>query len=482
LQGHSSGEIAAAYCAGHISFEVAITVAWIRGQVSGTVARNSAKGGMMAISLDGGAMLERLALLKSGKAIVACWNSPKACTISGDSAAIDELHQKLKEEQIPCTRLPVDCAYHSHHMDVVRGAYEKALAGLPTVTSGGFIPMFSSTTGSLVRPDKINASYWVSNLVSPVNFVAAVKALLYHTTGEKAAHGRTAFASVFLEVGPHSALRSYLLDIFRGETKLQDLTYSTLLRKKFDAAQTALQAIGELWTRGCDVNVNKVNELPADAKPLVDLPPYAWNHTLSFWGESYLSRDYRLRSQPRKDLIGYLIPSCVEPTWRNFLRCNENPWIREHKVQGNILYPGAGMVIMAIEGARQLADPHEEILGYELRDVSIVTALRVPDTAKGVEVMVQFHHRRTGTKAAPSATQYEFTVSSWSEDAKEWTCHARGLVSVTYKSSLSPAMQTETELENSRYKQSFLDARQRCQKPARNFLYDTVETIGMEYG
>ncbi|GIZ43160.1 hypothetical protein CKM354_000639800 [Cercospora kikuchii] len=479
--GHSSGEIAAAYAAGHVSFETAMTVAWLRGHVSSTVARQSTKGAMMAVSLGGDAIQDRLQQLTQGKSIVACWNSPKACTVSGDVAAVDELYEQLKSEQINCTRLAIDCAYHSHHMYAVREAYEQALAYLPTVNNQDAIPMFSSVTGKLVQPGELGPSYWVDNLVSPVAFAAATQALLNHTNDQRKSHDRDPFASVFLEVGPHSALRSYLLDIFR-DTKFSGLTYSTLLRRKFDAEETALSAIGELWARGCRVDLDKVNDIHADTNMLTDLPPYNWNHELSFWDESYLSREYRLREAPRKDLIGYLIPGTVDPTWRNFLRCSESPWIREHQVQGAILYPGAGMVVMAIEAARQLADANEEVLGFELRDVAIVTALRVPDDVKGIEVMVQLHPRRISTKAGPSSTINEFTVSSWSADAKEWTTHARGLISITYASSLTPTMQQEAVLEAKALQNSFTEAKERCNKPARAFLYDNVETIGMKYG
>lgn len=44
-------------------------------------------------------------------------------------------------------------------------------------------------------------------------------------------------------------------------------------------------------------------------------------------------------------------------------------------------------MIMAIEGARQVADPNEKISGYELRDCHLSTALVVPDTENGIEVV-----------------------------------------------------------------------------------------------
>uniref|UniRef100_A0A4E9E756 Uncharacterized protein n=1 Tax=Gibberella zeae TaxID=5518 RepID=A0A4E9E756_GIBZA len=477
--GHSSGEIAAAYCAGIIDQDAAVRIAWLRGQVSQTVSKN---GGMLAVSASSASIIQYLDILQSGRAIVGCFNSPNACTVSGDSAAIDELEGLLREAKIPCAHLPMDVAYHSFHMQAAREAYEYALSGIPHGSSA--IPMFSSVTGQVVTPGQISPSYWVDNLVSPVNFAGAVRSLLHYSQGKKRTHDRSAFASVFLELGPHSALRSYLLDIFATDERFSGSSYATLLRRKFDGLDTALEAVGQLWSKGCVVNVNRVNQVPENASMVVDLPPYSWNHSRAFWDESYLSREYRLRDKPRSDLLGYRIPGTPDPTWRNFLRCNESPWIREHVVQGDILYPGAGMVVMAIEAARQLAEDsaNEEVYGYELRDVAIDTALRVPDTDKGIEIMIQLHPRRTGTRSGPSTSLNEFAISSWSEETKEWTVHARGLISVTYKSSLSLAMQNELTLENERYAQSFAQAREVCQRPARGFLYDTVESIGMRYG
>lgn len=487
--GHSSGEVAAAYCAGLISHDAGMKVAWLRGQVSATVAQKTQKGGMLAVSASGESLQSRLSGLKQGKAIVGCLNSPKACTISGDAAAVDELEDILKEDQITCTRLPMDVAYHSFHMEAVRDQYEAALKGVPHVASDETIPMFSSVTGERITPAEMSPNYWIENLVRPVNFTGALTSLLHHVKEEgKKSHDRRAFADIFLEVGPHSALRSYVLDVFKSvDSKFTDLSYQSMLRRKFDGSQTSLQAMGSLWMKGYRLDLNLVNGTPAtQSRMLVDLPPYAWNHSLTFWDESHLSKAYRLRNKPRLDLLGYPVAGTPDKIWRNFIRCGENPWVREHKVQGNILYPGAGMLVMAIEAVKQIAEDqhgdHESIYGYELRDVSIVAALRVPDTEKGIEVMVQLHPRRTGTKAAPSATLNEFNVSSWSEEGSEWTVHARGLVSVTLQSSLSPSMQQQLEEESLARKKTFQVAKDKCQKPARNFLYDNVETIGMVYG
>jgi acyl transferase domain-containing protein/NADPH:quinone reductase-like Zn-dependent oxidoreductase/SAM-dependent methyltransferase len=472
--GHSSGEIAAAYTAGFIDQEAAIKIAWLRGQISRTVSKS---GGMLAVSASAESIQPYLESLKSGRAVVGCFNSYKACTITGDAAAIDELETVLKDAQTICTRLPMDVAYHSFHMESARERYEKALEGIPHQQES-IIPMFSSVTGALVTPTQMKPSYWVDNLVSPVNFVGATRTLLRHQ-----GNSRKAFSNLFVELGPHSALRSYLKDIFSHEDCAASLRYATVLRRKFDGATTALEAMGQLWAEGCPVDVDRVNNA-SHSQPmmLVDLPPYAWNHKI-YWDESHLSRQYRLRQSQRTDLVGYRLAGTPGNTWRNFLRCSENPWMREHKVQGDILYPGAGMLVMAIEAANQLAQEMNTnvVYGFELRDVSIDTALRVPDTEKGIEVMTQLHSRRIGTRAAPSSTLYEFTVSSWSEEMSSWCAHARGLISITFRS-FSPSMDHELVLDRERYVSSVAEARRVCQKPARSFLYDTVETIGMKYG
>jgi acyl transferase domain-containing protein len=484
VAGHSSGEIAAAYCSGAISRETAMTIAWFRGQFARDLATKNvtSKGAMMAVSIEGDCIRPQLSKLTRGFAVVACNNSPNSCTISGDVDAIDELGVALSRDQIMHTKLKVEVAYHSPHMETIRGDYEAAISGINFNSGVDSIPMFSSVTGTLISPEKLGPTYWANNLTSPVNFTGAIRSLLHYSETTKRSVDHAAFASVFLEVGPHSALRSYLLDIFKSEERVKNLSYVNMLRRGHDGVDTTLQALGTLFTKGCNFKLGHVNETPSDVSLATDLPPYPWNHSTSFWNESYLSQEHRFREFPRMDLLGAPVAGSIDPQWRNFLRVAENPWIKEHCVQGKILYPGAGMLVMAIEAARQTAAPNEVISSYELRDVSISTALQIPDDDKGIEVVVQFHKRRTGTKAAPSNTLNEFTVSSWSKDSSRWQVHCRGLVSVTYKSQITTSMKGELALESQFYASAFQEARSNCQKPARNFLYDNVESIGMKYG
>jgi acyl transferase domain-containing protein len=178
----------------------------------------------------------------------------------------------------------MNIAYHSLHMESARERYERALEGIPhSPTSTN--PMFSSVTGTLITPLQTTPSYWVDNLVSPVNFVGATRSLLCHESNP-----RKAFANLFLELGPYSALRSYLRDIFSGEDYASDFKYTTILRRKFDGAAAALEAMGKLWAEGCTVDVEKVNNMsPKQPNILDDLLPYSWTHK-PYWDKSHLSR------------------------------------------------------------------------------------------------------------------------------------------------------------------------------------------------
>ncbi|KAI1045756.1 hypothetical protein LB505_009275 [Fusarium chuoi] len=37
--------------------------------------------------------------------------------------------------------------------------------------------------------------------------------------------------------------------------------------------------------------------------------------------------------------------------WRNILRAREIPWLRGHRLQGQVIFPGCGYAAMALEAA-----------------------------------------------------------------------------------------------------------------------------------
>lgn len=71
---------------------------------------------------------------------------------------------------------------------------------------------------------------------------------------------------------------------------------------------------------------------------------------------------------------------------------SEIPWVYDHKIQSNIVYPTAGYITMAIEAAYQRAVQRSvaNITGYRLREVVIGSALVIPENPGEVEVAIKY--------------------------------------------------------------------------------------------
>ena len=132
----------------------------------------------------------------------------------------------------------------------------------------------------------------------------------------------------------------------------------------------------------------------------------------------------------RSDILG--VPAAdfndPEPRWRNIIRIEDLPWLEQHRVQGNIVYPMSGFVAMAVEAMKFRAECRG--LGvdhYLMRDIYSSTPLVVPqDTA--VETMVTL--RPYNESATTSSNKWdEFRILSWTAD-RGWNEHCRGLVAV----------------------------------------------------
>lgn len=108
MVGHSSGEIAAVYAAGGLTAREAITIAYYRGYIT---VKNTPKGGMAAIGL---CRQEVSNFLISGVAI-ACENSPRNVTISGEASRVNEVMAAVKEKHpdMLARELKVNIPYHS---------------------------------------------------------------------------------------------------------------------------------------------------------------------------------------------------------------------------------------------------------------------------------------------------------------------------------------------------------------------------------
>lgn len=177
--GHSSGEIAAAYAAGHISQEEAVKIAYYRGN-PGKHTTVESPGGMIAV---GTSFEDADKLCQSptfqGRLCVAAINSSTSITLSGDRDAIEQAEELYKEQNKFARILKVDKAYHSTHMLPISAVYLAELDSceIQPKSSANGVKWISSTFENRVmsNDEDIRGAYWRENMIRPVLFMQAVQ-------------------------------------------------------------------------------------------------------------------------------------------------------------------------------------------------------------------------------------------------------------------------------------------------------------------
>ncbi|XXG97441.1 hypothetical protein Hte_003742 [Hypoxylon texense] len=432
--GHSSGEIAAAYAAGLLDQSEAILAAYLRGYA---VTEVEACGAMIAAGIDDESARALIDQSELGEeAGIACVNSPDLVTISGTQNAIEVISSKLRSQSKFCRKLETGGrAYHSPMMKAVGTLYE---ASMKSVSSGKILNdhnptarMFSSVGYRCAdlaplcsETDMVR--YWRDNLEKPVQFDQAIRNLAesgdYH----------------LIEIGPHHALKSPVHEILASfKPTARSLPYSHSLVRNRDSDIALRELAGTLFLEGHKLNWSAVNSMPRGAhlQPLHNLPPYPWDYSGDLlWHEPRASVELRQRKYARHELLGtrQVAGNGIDWSWRNLLRLDEVPWLRDHKVENQVVFPATGYIAMALEAIAQLKGLrnlglHESQLAFSLSNVSINAAFVVQydDDSKTRTSEIELHtvmSPRRLSATTMSTEWYDFSISSWSNGQSTVHC------------------------------------------------------------
>ena len=437
--GHSSGEIAAAYAAGALSMEAAMRVSYMRGVCSAEAKElNQIPGGMLAVGEGEEDISKRMKKLynNNGKVTVACVNSPESTTISGDLPAILELQGVLDAASVFNRLLKVDSAYHSHHMNVVVQSYTSSLDGLVHGKPLEQVAFYSSVTGARKQSD-FGPSYWISNMVSQVKFSAAARMVAQHFSDL-----HSSASSVLVEVGPHAALSGPLRQTLGSSFKLTsgasfNYTYASCLIRKENAVATTQAVIGKIFEAGVSVQFDVDDALRgwgSRRQVVGNLPQYPWDHSNTYWRESRLSKENRLRPFSPHDLVGVLEvgSSPYEPRWRYQVSISTLPWLRDHIVDGFIVLPGASYLIMAIEAMKQLFQMRKtpgRIKNISFRDTTFSKPVVMHDNGMTAGDAVELHLTISPSRQYAGSPWQYFRVVSYNAQTDSWIDNCSGLVS-----------------------------------------------------
>lgn len=233
--------------------------------------------------------------------------------------------------------------------------------------------------------------------------------------------------------------------------------------------------------------IAKVNNVTTSTVVLTDLPTYQWNHSTSYWHESRQSKNHRQPEFPRHDLIGSKLDcyNSIEPVWRNHLRVADLPWLKDHQIHSDIVFPAAGMICSAVEAARQIATTEgseDTVSGFELRQLSVSKALVIPDDDISIEVNISLKRRKLGL-GSDTGTWFEFSYYSC-PDGNSFVEHASGLLQIQYsKAATEVDGGREARDEILAYQKHWDYKRPLCvNKVTQSSHYDFCDEQGLHFG
>lgn len=421
--GHSSGEIAAAVAAELVTPEEAIKIAYLRGLAAKSYQPEQPLG-MLAVGLSPDAITP---YLESEPAVqVACYNSSRSLTLAGQEPALKRICDRLQEDGHFGRLLQVNLAYHSEHIRSIADEYYDLLHKERLVPdgkrSGNDVTMFSSVTEQPISEDDgpLGPEYWRKNMVSPVRFAQ---------TAAKVISGKDR-SEILVEIGPTGALAGPIVQLIKDTPEARNAQYVAAAKRGAETLLALYEVAGKIWTNGGAVDLFKVNDYH-DPDLVVDLPNYQWNHSKRYWRECLSGTEYLQRPFITHELLGSKILSVPwrSPTFYQVLNLNDLPWLRDHMIGNQVIFPAAGFLAMAVEAIHQTVSMTKwkeqgppAAFAYRLKDVKILHSLVLEED------------ERTKTSLALSPVDgslrpwFSFRVASFHEGS--WIDHSTGLIRI----------------------------------------------------
>lgn len=397
--GHSIGEVAAAYAAGALTLEQAVYVIYHRSQAQNMV---SGKGGMLAVGLGLEAARKVIADY-DGRVSIAAVNGPEMLTLSGDPEPLKLIAQTMESRSVFNRPVRVQVAYHSHHMESIQDVMIEALAHTQGVAAA--MPLYSTVTGQRENGLHLNAKYWFQNVRQPVLFTDALSAMLQN-------HFDT-----FVEIGPHPVLVGGANALFQ-KLASSAVIASSMTRREPEVT-VFLQSLAQLAARGLAPDAEKVF---GPGRRYIRLPKHPWQHS-RYWFESPAATEVRRGrfDHPFLKRQTQLVTEEGLAVWEAAVDAQKFPYLRDHQVDGEIVFPASGHLELAWASASEQFR-HEP---FFLENLHFDSPLILPDNSR--------HPLETRLEIVSGEGDYR--ICSRPADAPvetPWTKHSSGRINTVH--------------------------------------------------
>jgi acyl transferase domain-containing protein/acyl carrier protein len=326
--GHSAGEVAAAYCTGHLSLKQAVEICWARSELQHL---RAGRGGMLAAAIGAQEARELCSLVPQLE--IAALNAPRSITFAGSTKALKQAETVLASRKSPHRRLSVDIAYHSADMDSILARLAVRLERLePNQTA---IPLISSVTGKTMSGmghEIMDAAYWSRNVREPVRFQDALE---------------TAFnsgATHCIEIGPRPALHRSVAQV--ANTNAHEIRVIPIQAEGHDEQLAFRKALIRFYKTGGRLDWQRITP----TGKVIDLPNRGWRRE-RFWHETEVQRRDRLRPA---ESTPWAEQSIMPQVWTTDLNREAFAFLGEHRIEGVAILPGAAALEAALQAALTL--------------------------------------------------------------------------------------------------------------------------------
>jgi polyketide synthase 2 len=369
--GHSMGEVAAAVVAGALSLADGARVICRR---SALLTRIAGTGAMATVALAADAVEAEVAAVDS--VAVAVLSAPDSTVVSGDAKEVERLVAQWEGQGVPASLIAVDVASHCAQVEPLLDDLRAACAELTPHRPE--IPFYSTVLDDpRGRPD-FDAEYWCANLRRPVRFAAAVAA---------AAADRN---QVFVEIAPHPVVTHSVSRALTGLVETP-VVLPTLRRGEYEPT-TFRHQLAALHCAGVEVDWST---LYGDGN-LVDVP------TMTFDRKHHWVDAAPPHAEPGTGQVGSPLPGRhtevpgkpVRHCWHGDAGTAALPWLADHRVHGNPVFPGAAYYAVTLSAACEaFTEPPEKVEVTDLRfhellrlgertPISTTVTLADPDRAR----------------------------------------------------------------------------------------------------
>ncbi len=321
--GHSMGEVAAAEAAGVLDLEAAVRVIYYRSHHQELV-RDA---GGLAVVFGSKDAADALVADIPGLS-VAAHNSPRNFTVSGPFAALDQLAKESRLHKARVRRLDLAYPFHNELMAPIEAPLHADLSGL--APRRGRVPFLSTVEAAVLSGPELDASYWWRNVREPVHFMEMI---------ELAAQSG---ARVFVKIGPGGTLVADIKET--ADHAGAAIAAFAVHQQKPGPEDPFRRAAAEALA--CGAVLDESVAFGDDPGPVDGLPAYPWRRSLYRLGETTETSGL-LSVRPWHPLIGARVAADALE-WQAQLDPQLIPTLADHRIDGQVLLPGAAFAEMAL--------------------------------------------------------------------------------------------------------------------------------------